>query len=137
MWPFEELVPWLRARIAEDRLRADLLAEDFTVAEEGAQEEVADAVYTFADQRAVLATCDAYTAVLDAHDRIAELSRRESEEFVRNMNGPHRETPETRRRYEKACDRSGQVRGAQIAVLGIGLAYRHHPEYREEWKRGC
>lgn len=134
MWPFEELVPWLRARIAEDRLRADLLAEDYTV--ENTAEDVADAVYEIAEQRAVLAMCDAYTAVLDAYDRIAELSRRESEEFVRSMNGPHRDTPESRRRQETACDRSGQVRGAQIAVLGVGLAYRHHPEYREEWKRG-
>lgn len=135
MWPFEELVPWLRARIAEDRLRADLLAEDFTVTD--AAEDVIDAVYEVAEQRAVLAMCDAYTAVLDAHDRITELSRREAEEFVRNMNGPYRETPESRRRQERACDRSGQVRGAQIAVLSVGLAYRHHPEYREEWKRGC
>ena len=135
MWPFEDLVPWLRARIAEDRLRADLLAEDYTV--ENTAEDVIDAVYEVAEQRAVLAACDAYTAVLDAHDRITELARREAEERVRNMNGPHRETPETRRRQEIACDRSGQVRGAQIAVLGIGLAYRHHPEYREEWKRGC
>lgn len=135
MWPFEDLVPWLRARIAEDRLRADLLSEDFTVT--GTAEDVIDAVYEVAEQRAVLAACDAYTAVLDAHDRITELARRESQEFVRNMNGPHRETPESRRRQERAYDRSGQVRGAQIAVLGIGLAYRHHPEYREEWKRGC
>lgn len=135
MWPFDDLVPWLRARVAEDRLRADLPAEDFTV--ENTAEDVIDAVYEVAEQRAVLARCDAYTAVLDAHDRITELARRESKEFVRSMNGPHRETPESRRQRETACDRSGQVRGAQIAVLGVGLAFRHHPEYREEWKRGC
>lgn len=134
MWPFDELVPWLRARIAEDRLRADLLAEDYNVTDTA--EDVIDAVYEVAEQRAVLARCDAYTAVLDAHDRIAELSRRESQEFVRNMSGPHRPSPEYERKRETGWHREGQVRGAQIAVLGIGLAFRHHPDYREEWKRG-
>lgn len=135
MWPFDELVPWLRARIAEDRLRADLLAEDFTV--ENSAEDVIDAVYEVAEQRAVLARCDAYTAVLDAHDRIAELARREAHEFVRSMNGPHRPSPEYERKRESGWRLEGQVRGAQIAVLGVGLAFRHHPEYREEWRRGC
>lgn len=132
MWPFDDLVPWLRARIAEDRLRADLLAEDFTVT--NTAEDVIDAVYDFAEQRAVLARCDAYTAVLDAHDRIAELNRREAHEFVRNMNGPHRPSPEYERKREAGWHREGQVRGVQIAVLGVALAFRHHPEFREEWR---
>lgn len=132
MWPFDDLVPWLRARIAEDRLRADLLAEDFTVTT--ASEDVVDAVYEFADQRAVLARLDAYTAVLDARDRIAATAEHEAREFVRGMNGPHRPSPEYERKRESGWHREGQVRGAQLAVLGVGLAFRHHPEFREEWR---
>ncbi|MFJ5984357.1 DUF6221 family protein [Lentzea sp. NPDC092896] len=132
MWPFDDLVPWLRARIAEDRLRADHLAEDFTVTT--APEDVVEAVYEVADQRALLAACDAYTAVLDAHDRIAATAEHEAREFVRNMNGPHRPSPEYERKRESGWHREGQVRGAQIAVLGVALAFRHRPDFREEWR---
>lgn len=98
----DDLVPWLRVRIAEDRLRADLLAEDFTVTVEA--DDVVDAVYTFANQRAVLARCDSSTAVLDEYELFA----------------PH--------------DNGNELYWLKFAVLAAGLAYQHHPGYREEWR---
>lgn len=127
MWPFDDLVPWLRARIAEDRLRADLLAEDFTVTDTA--EDVIDAVYEVAEQRAVLAMCDAYTAILDAVQRGLDGHPGECVNVVGD--DPADWTP-----YDSCALHIGWAKTTlpPYAARLVSLAYQHCPGFREEWR---
>jgi hypothetical protein len=157
----DDVVPWLREQIAEDRRLAEeacdgpwrvddagyaeaIYSADGTCVIGGGRwggeapvfDSTEDALHIVRhDPAAVLAQCDAHEALLERYGNAAARRAMLTEAFTRDLRKiAELEPAEERRRCSEVNTANGLVSGYGMAVLLAALAFQHRPGYLKEWR---